>query len=466
MNSKVRPTLKEIQETYFHLVQEVFGDLYLQMGKQASDPYEVSEGIGVDESKVKQWMPKVDSFVDEIKTFWRDNASYAWFELSNINSSKAVFGGEIFPDTGKNIASSTAVYFDTTVLPEPFLNLAYSRSALPAEDWCTEIIRLAMQLLAHKHLALSYSDIPILVVLPGRLEWEGDKEGLFKSSELDVIRYTNDTFNLQLNSTPELIEYFNSLKNLDDVSSRLVKPDTQIIEAAAGKSVSADAFDAIGIEANAGQNVYLSIMSRFMQATEIHERSTELGGTPVIRAENSWNWYIKMLAQNSLSGANENLHIVRAMNTTVPTEIPWMGDIPIDSLIELRKTGALDEVRETLSSGVSELMDTNSENFFRTSDQVFNNLDKAFAEHEDKIKDLQSKKWKFAGRDIGSFIVFGGIEIAAAITGNVGLAITGAAVASIGMPSAKELLKQGKDLKSETKELNKTGIGILFSSKK
>jgi hypothetical protein len=54
-----------------------------------------------------------------------------------------------------------------------------------------------------------------------------------------------------------------------------------------------------------------------------------------------------------------------------------------------------------LSGGIQDLINSNPKNFYRTGDKVFDNLDSAFREHERKIKELSSKKWTFAGKDIG-----------------------------------------------------------------
>lgn len=161
-----------------------------------------------------------------------------------------------------------------------------------------------------------------------------------------------------------------------------------------------------------------------------------------------------------------NLHVSRALNSTVKKEIPWIGNIPPDSLIELRKSGALDEIRHILSKGIKELIETNPNNFYRTGDKVFNNLNIAFIEHENKIKELSLKKWKFAGKDIGSFIVTGGIEIAAAITGLPLYGTLGAMAGMTGViPTIKDLKGRYRQLRDEENQVKNTGIGILFNSK-
>ena len=98
--------------------------------------------------------------------------------------------------------------------------------------------------------------------------------------------------------------------------------------------------------------------------------------------------------------------------------------------------------------------------------RFFDNLDSAFKDHENKIKELTSKRWTFAGKEVGSFVVVGGIEIAAALTG---LPMFGALGAMAGMtgviPNVKDLKDKYKQLKAEESKINNTGVGILLKNK-
>ena len=171
-------------------------------------------------------------------------------------------------------------------------------------------------------------------------------------------------------------------------------------------------------------------------------------------------------AGNSETDKLNDLHIARALNSTVKNEMPWMGNIPPDALIEIRSSGALDEIRDLLSGGLKSLIEANPSNFYRTGDKVFDNLDSAFKDHENKIKELTSKRWTFAGKEVGSFVVVGGIEIAAALTG---LPMFGALGAMAGMtgviPNVKDLKDKYKQLKAEESKINNTGVGILLKNK-
>jgi hypothetical protein len=141
----------------------------------------------------------------------------------------------------------------------------------------------------------------------------------------------------------------------------------------------------------------------------------------------------------------------------------WLGRVPPEALIELRKAHAIDEIRSILGKGVEEVAQTNPTNFYRTTDQVFDNIQRAFDEHRKKIKELSDKKWKFAGSDIGSWLVAGTLEIAAASTGHPTYGIAAYAASQLlNAPKLREIPKSIKGLAHQSQELKRAPVGLLF----
>ncbi len=77
----------------------------------------------------------------------------------------------------------------------------------------------------------------------------------------------------------------------------------------------------------------------------------------------------------------KDLHVLRGIQSLSENEMEWLGHVPHDALLEIRKIGALDEIRNILGKGIDELTKANPANFHRTSDQVFDNIHAAFAQH-------------------------------------------------------------------------------------
>ncbi|WP_211482033.1 hypothetical protein [Azotobacter beijerinckii] len=200
-------------------------------------------------------------------------------------------------------------------------------------------------------------------------------------------------------------------------------------------------------------------------------KARRLRGTPIIDAPTSWQYFVwKLEYDSALAGEVDGLrdiHTVRGLQTLAANEMRWLGRVPPDALIEVRKSGALDEVRSILSRGVEELATVNPTNFHRTSDLVFDNIHAAFAEHQKNVDALAAKKWKFAGSDIGSWIVVGSLAATAAATGAPvwGLAAL-AADQLLKAPKLREIPKSIKDLVQETQQLKRSPVGLLFKYSK
>lgn len=194
-------------------------------------------------------------------------------------------------------------------------------------------------------------------------------------------------------------------------------------------------------------------------------------GTPIIDAPTSWQYFVWKLEydadQSGESVGVRDLHTVRGLQTLAANEMRWLGRVPPEALLELRRTGALGEVRSILGKGVEELAVVNPSNFHRTSDLVFDNIHAAFAEHQKKVDALSAKKWKFAGSDIGSWIVVGSLAATAAATGTPawGLAAL-AADQLLKAPKMREIPSSIKALAKENQELKRSPVGLLFKYSK
>ena len=151
-------SLKQIQEAYFDRLQKVFGQPYEMMLEAKVDPYHFAEWFASEKERVAEKIEIVDDFVSGTIEFWENISDPTWIHLEDSFDSKAVFTGEIFPDGRSNIVSSTGIYFDTTVLPDPFLKMAPVLSHMDEQDRLTEILRLGLQVLQYRELAIA--DVP------------------------------------------------------------------------------------------------------------------------------------------------------------------------------------------------------------------------------------------------------------------------------------------------------------------
>ena len=469
-------SLSEIQNAYFQHIEHAFGQPFEIMLEAGADPYRFAGWFTSDSSRVSDAIKITDEFVPSILEFWENISEPTWIHLEDSTKSKGVFSGELFPDGSSNVASSTGVYFDTTILPDPFVKISPLLQFMSEEERCFEVLRLGLQVLQYKELALAEIAVPIVAVLPDRYQFESSYSDFVKyRAEQDSLEHAGILFDRKFDETEELKDFLSRYTEIEPLLSDLKKPEELVFATDWDGGLDTHIQRYIDEQAqklditSPGDAVFIHLFSRFAQSNDSFQRSRGLRGTPIIRAETSWLWFSWMLRNNSdyiQDDDRVNLHMARALESTISTEISWFGNVPVDAIIEIRKAGALEEIRGILGEGIAELIQANPDNFFRTGDHVFENLDRALTEHQQKIKDLSSKNWKFAGRDVGSFVVVGGIELSAAITGVplYGALGVGAGMSGI-IPTAKELREKFAELRSEKSKITNSGIGILFKHK-
>ena len=473
---KQRISLSEIQQAYFKGIDQVFGEPYELMVDANSDPVTFATWYISDEDRVAKTIDDLEDFLNHNVQFWKNISEPTWIHLEDATTSKAVFAGEIFPVGDTRVTNSTGIYFDTTILPDPFLRLSPLKLIWDKKKLFREILKAGLYVMSYKELALVELPRPIVAILPDRhiLE-EPYKEFIDHYAYRDTLYHANKTFGDNFQNIDEFKDFINQFSDANSVASAVKDPtgllfDTDWDEDLPGQ-IERYMNNSIGgnFLENVGEAIFIHFYSRFSQANDAYQRSKELRGTPIIKAETSWYWFNRMLQYNSKwhdKSQNEKLHVAKALETNLSNKISWIANVPTDALIEIRKVGALDEIRDILGKGISDLIEIEPNNFFQTSETVINNLQFAFQEHENRIKDLKSKKWKFAGKDIGSFVGVGGIEVATAITGLPlygGLAL--AASMSGYVPTFKDLKEKLDSIRSEQNEHKSSGIGILLKHK-
>ncbi len=89
------------------------------------------------------------------------------------------------------------------------------------------------------------------------------------------------------------------------------------------------------------------------------------------------------------------------------------------------------------------------------------------SDHQKKISELTAKNWKFAGKNIASWLAVGSLRITAVVTGTPTWGLAALAIDQlVDAPKLKDIPKSIRNLINENKELNKSPVGMLFNIKK
>lgn len=332
-----------------------------------------------------------------------------------------------------------------------------------------------MNILQYKDLACADVEHPIVVILPdmGVLQ-ECEREFFQYLGRADSLVHTGKLFGRDFESFEELMDFCGSLDSIERTVAEIADSSRVLfstnwdedIGEQIEKAMKSEHMQPFG-QITPGIALASQALGRMSVSNEMLVKARRLNGTPVIDAPTSWQYLIWKMEYDAERAESElksqDLHVVKGLSDLSTGEMQWIGNIPPEALIEIRKVGAMEEIRRILGKGVNDLIEVNPANFHRSRDQIFDNINLAFSQHKKTLDDLSCKKWKFAGTDIGSWLVVGSLEVAAALTGTPvwGLA-TIAANQMFDVPKLKDIPKSIRDLAEENKKVKKSPVGLLF----
>lgn len=473
-DTKSAASLAEIQNAYYNRITPMFDKVYKLMLDNRRDPQSVSWALSRNNEHVEANYPAIQPFVEELSEFWEVMSEPVRYHLQDLDALKGVFGGDLFPSYERNIASSSGLYLDTIVLTDPFMNSRDLFSRWPKSEAVRMFLKHGLQLMNYRSLVLAETDRPIVAILPFESALNTDyRESLFSAAGAKALIHAKRIFGREFFTTEDLQEFLTSLTTAADVVSKFVDPSRMLFDSDWTDAPEVQLRKAIDENAaisgnHAGDVVFFQCFGRMSQATDISWKSLSLGGVPLIDAPTSWQYYNWSLEYDAQRDSTDNLplHMSRGMQRLAETDLRWLGDIPPESLIEIRKLGAMEEIRQMLSTGVDEVISLSPDNFFRSADKIYDNLEAAFSGHQKKLDELLAKKWKFAGRDIGSWVVAGSIEVAAAIFGTPAWGLATAAISQVtDAPKLKDIPGEIRKMRLESKQLSKSAAGLLFRHK-
>lgn len=411
--------------------------------------------------------------------FWESFAQAAYIHVEDMTeATKGVFGGDLFPTHNQNIASKCGIYLDTIILPDPFLRCKGLFKRWRPEERVFYLLKHALNVLQYEMLALA-DVVPLIVAILPDLPhiYEEEKTFLMHWGEQDALIHARHLFGRQFADKDQLLDFAAKLDTFEKVVQSIKEPERFLADYDEPRDmktqlrISAEAQGEVLGTTNPGIIVASTAFGRMTVSNEILLKGARLHATPLVDAPTSWEYFKWKLEYDSDRTAAQlpkaHLHIVRALEDMSRTEFQWLGRVPPEALIEIRKAGALDEIRRIIGSGINKVTGLEIEDFEKSTDTVLSNITNAFEEHAKQIEELRKKKWKFAGKDLGKWLVVGGIAITAAATGMPLFGLMAiAADQLLDAPKLREIPESLKALANQSKNLRNSPIGILFRYKK
>ncbi|WP_353641393.1 hypothetical protein [Mesorhizobium sp. WSM2239] len=475
--AKAAISLIDISRMYFEFVEKNLGFLAKQASENSLDAAEFASAIISIPAAVDELSTNASKFLEALGEFWDSVADSSHYHLQDLMASKAIFGGDLFPSYTQNIASSVGLYIDTIILGDPFWNSKHVFDHGSAKQKAFYLAKHAINVLQYRDLATEDFPKPIVVFSPFRSSIDDDEKSfLQRIATEDGLKHASALYGRQFKTIEELKEFSALLDTPEKVMSTLVDPSRLLFDTEWTEPLQAQIRRALNGEwgeltndPHAGRMIAGQCFGRMGQATDLLLKSRYLSGVPLIDAPTSWQYFNWKLEYNSaLTPEHQaHLHMVKGLQHVAQSDEQWLGKIPPEALIEMRKEGAFEEIRNVLGSGVEELAIANPTGFFRTSDKIVDNIRNAFADHMKEVSNLRKKKIKFAGYDVGSMLIAGGIDITSIIAGTPTFGAASFAVNQlVDAPKLRDIPERYRTLKNAHNELRKSPMGMFFRHRK
>lgn len=475
-DAKKSLSLARIQEEYFEFLFREFGWLYDQMIKAEVTPAAAAEITSRHDDMMQNLAEALPEMVDVVREFWLSVGDAAGYHLQDSQQLKAIFAGDIFPAHWENAVSTAGLYVDTIILPCPITRLGAMLKAAPSDQLIKLIIKHVLSAMTYRDIALADVDPPIAMIVPNPDDGDdNDRQGLIFRATPAICSHARYLFDRTFESIEELQEFCIHLETVEQLFKALKRPDRLIFDTKWGNdpreqlamSMKENAHLLGMNESNAGRHVFASSIGRMPQALGAQEAAQHFRGSPFINAETSWLHYTWLL---EYQGGNRDddlttrhsMHIVRALVAETHNNLEWLGNVPPETVLEIRRRGLANDLRELLADGVSNLVGINPDNYFRTADQVVDNLDTAFRKHQATLREARNKKLKLYGIDVAACTATGAVAVAAALTGNVTLGAISGALGVAGLPNLKDIKTKFKQIADAEKAHRESPTGLLF----
>lgn len=467
-------SLYDISNTYFEFIEANLGFLKNKADNDEVSAQQLAAAISNNPEAVEDLSAHIPAFLEALGGFWDGVSESAEYHVQDLQGTKAVFGGDLFPSHERNIASALGLYVDTIVLSDPFWHSKSILETYPPEQAVYYLVKHAVNLLQYKELATSNPAAPIIVILPFKSSIDEDEADLVKRlAEADGLKHASNIFGQEFETVEQLFGFVEPLRSPDLVAPMVRDEARLLFDTEWGgtkleqiaRSVEGLWGDATGGDQHAGRMVASTCLGRMLQSTDLLLKSRFLGATPLIDAPTSWQYFNWKLEYNAAESADEHtpMQIIKGLQFAASADEPWLNKIPPSALIEMRETGAFADIRRTITDGVDDVSKANPDNFYRVGDRIVDNIRTAFDEHRREVAELRERSVRFAGHDLGTMVAAGALDLTSIVVGTPTFgAASYMANQLVDVPKLREIPAKYRELRDAHRELRRSPMGLFF----
>ena len=465
---------------YFEWLTDIFGHLAHEAIKNKINAGTIARDYLGNSSRRQHFQEDLPRFCNFVEVFWQTNSKTIDAEIHKLPGLKARFGGDLGPQVSDAIFQRAGLYFESIVVPDPLLRIVrFPEDITKNQDYYFLKYSITHLMLKDVYLADVF---PPLAILAGDVELvDNNIKDHSDVAKFDCVLITNDLYGKNFDNFTEIQGFFNHFGSAREAIAEARKPELLYWD----EDTPADPLEQweanvkqtgldlkpqdSPIQMDQGNFLLFTIMSRMLQANMVMFGASVYDANPLIAAPVSFhwlNWKIRvnrdLIAQNL--GLESNLELALT-NALLSSDLKWLSNIPVQSLIELRRKGRLSELRSVINQETERLATSKLDNLEVITNQVDYNLASALERHQEEIQKLDN-----AYRSEMSIL---GPSFLLSITGTFQpllLPLLPQWVATLstifGTTSLVAIVPATLKYLQEKKTLGKSPIGILWQAKK
>lgn len=409
----------------------------------------------------------------EIHSFWREHQKDLYAAISEIPH-LALHAKSSFV-TLLDEVRSTALYVDTIVADDWLYSMrevTEDRKRPHQGDIGVLVLMEYFELQLLRKVCLADVVPPILIICPS--PHYAEKELRKISNDISRwlgLQYANQLFGRDFAGIEEMIKFTSNITSDNKLAKSIADP-TLIWEvgdsleeklklklAAAEGSIHNSGFPAELATYSPASALIVHEMSGFDVISQQGVDDEILGLEPRVPRYH-WDGYLWTLKQTAKKQFGEETAVARILDEP---NLSWLGNIPIDNLLEMRTRGTMEELRTIIRDANKRLKYASLSEFDSLAMEVKDTIQAALAKHQDDLKTKTTQaRWGLA-RDVSLLTVMGGLSIASISV--PWMAIPAGIIGSgFGLGSVRDVLKQTKVLQGIKTEARYRPIGMLWDA--
>ncbi len=466
--------LRDIQAEYVDAMERFLGPLYRNMLKADATPHAVAQTIANDRKLHKAFLRDAMEFQEAAQEFWSRAGPITAVHLRKSAALKAVYGGNLFPHPATELITSIGLYVDTLVLPDPVQGTTGVAESMKAKVLADRMLRDGLTAMRYTPLALAETEQPIVVFAPRAFFFENfAHQVVIEPAHKEALQHLSRTFDRAFDDVDQAKQFLADLGKPEAVAERVRHQDRFVfdvddlplpLDQLAGLSADYELMKKGEAPSVLSEQIWVQFLGRFIQANEMLVNSEICGGTPLCDAPTSWQYLLWKYEYNGRGprppSDRTDLVIQHALHSD--SQILWAlrGATP-EAIIELRRSGVLQELRTTIRTGIAEILTADEQSVREVVRQVSRNIESARASHEREIASLNKNSGSL-GLKAAAFVGGAAITIASMCSGTIPLQVLGAI---LGGTTAKDLYGQAAEWTAQRRRLLRTPAGILWGLK-